>query len=283
MPRRPSSGRPRQTARAKRPPGGSPATGGGKRFRVAAATARGTARDRTEPDGVPTRWVKFVAALLLLPWIWVYAQAFFNVFTDSAVHHAFWQTEEFWFFSLGLVLWLIVFFGLPRPVRVYVFGHELTHALWVWAMGGRVSRFHVGRDGGQIVTDTSNFWIALAPYFFPVYAVALILVYGIVGLFHDLEAFRRLLFALVGAAWGFHATFTVWMIPKGQSDIEEHGHFFSYVIIFTLNLAVLTVLFITASPEVTWQSFGRELLHQAIDVSSAIVGALESTVGRALP
>ena len=54
---------------------------------------------------------------------------------------------------------------------VYVFGHELTHALWVWLMGGRVSRFRVGRDGGHIVTDRNNFWIALAPYFFPLYSI----------------------------------------------------------------------------------------------------------------
>ena len=39
--------------------------------------------------------------------------------------------------------------------------------LWVLLMGGRVSRFRVGRDGGHIVTDRNNFWIALAPYFFP--------------------------------------------------------------------------------------------------------------------
>ena len=54
---------------------------------------------------------------------------------------------------------------------LYVFGHELTHALWVWLMGGRVSRFRVGRDGGHIVTDKNNFWIALAPYFFPLYSL----------------------------------------------------------------------------------------------------------------
>ena len=41
----------------------------------------------------------------------------------------------------GVVLWLVTFFGLPRPLWLYVFGHELTHAIWVMIMGGRVHRF----------------------------------------------------------------------------------------------------------------------------------------------
>ncbi len=116
---------------------------------------------------VPTRWVKFVVALFLLPLCAIFSQTFFTVFTRATVSEQLWTGEEFWFFSLGAVLWLITFFGLPRPLLVYVFGHELTHALWVWLMGGRVSQFRVRRDGGHIITDRNNFWIALAPYFFP--------------------------------------------------------------------------------------------------------------------
>lgn len=229
--------------------------------------------DDSSTPAIPTRWVKFVAAVLLLPWVLVYAQAFFNAFTESALRHSFWLTEEFWFFSLGCILWLITFFGLPRPVVFYVFGHELTHALWVWLMGGRVSKFKVGRDGGQIETDTSNFLIALAPYFFPVYSIAIIVAYGLAGLFFDLEPYRRLIFGLVGATWGFHATFTCWMIPKGQSDLDEHGHFFSLIVIFAMNLVVLTILFVAACPEVSWSTFGSGLLDQAITFSSWVTEA----------
>ncbi len=241
-----------------------------KSYRADAAARSGDMLTPSEPATIPTRWVKFVAALLLLPWVGVYAQAFFNAFTESAWHHSFWLTEEFWFFSLGFILWLITFFGLPRPVLIYVFGHELTHALWVWMMGGRVSNFKVRKDGGLIETDTSNFLIALAPYFFPVYSIAVILLYGVVGAFWDLEPYRRIIFGLVGATWGFHATFTCWMIPKGQSDLQEHGHFFSLVIIFAMNLVVLTILFVAACPTATWPSFGMHLLDQAIAFSSWI-------------
>src|SRR6188474_2222337 len=104
------------------------------------------------PLMVPTRWVKFIVALFLLPLCAILSQTFFTSFARATVSERLWAGVEFWFFSLGAVLWLIAFFGLPRPMLVYVFGHELTHALWVWLMGGRVSRFRVGREGGHIVT-----------------------------------------------------------------------------------------------------------------------------------
>src|SRR2546423_10095398 len=117
-------------------------------------TRRGSAT--MTPYMVPTRWVKFVIALFLLPIGAILTQTFFTVFARATMTQRLWAGQEFWFFSLGAVLWLIAFIGLPRPILLYVFGHELTHALWVWLMGGRVSRFRVGRDGGQVVNNRTN-------------------------------------------------------------------------------------------------------------------------------
>jgi hypothetical protein len=128
-------------------------------------------RPAYDPMTVPTRWIKNLIAVFLLPTCGILSQTFFTAFARATVAERLWMGEEFWFFSLGVVLWLIAFFGLPRPIVVYVFGHELTHALWVLLMGGRVSRFRVGRDGGHIVTNRTNFFIALAPYFFPLYSI----------------------------------------------------------------------------------------------------------------
>ncbi len=208
---------------------------------------------------IPTRWVKFVVALFLLPVCAILTQTFFTVFARAAVSHRLWAGAEFWFFSLGAILWLIAFFGLPRPMLVYVFGHELTHALWVLLMGGRVSRFRVGREGGHIVTDRNNFWIALAPYFFPLYSLIAIAVYGILGLFFNVQPYGRLLYAVIGVTWAFHFTFTCWMIPKKQTDLTDHGTFFSLVVIYLMNLALLSVMLVLASSQITFADFGREL------------------------
>lgn len=208
---------------------------------------------------VPTRLVKFVIALFLLPICAVLTQTFFTVFARATVSQRLWAAEEFWFFSLGALLWFIAFFGLPRPMVVYVFGHELTHALWVFLMGGRVSRFRVGRDGGHIVTDRNNFWIALAPYFFPIYSILTIGAYGLASLFLNVQPYGQLLYGLIGATWAFHFTFTCWMIPKNQSDLADQGTFFSLVVIYLINLVLLCAMLVLASSRVSLAGFSADL------------------------
>jgi hypothetical protein len=231
--------------------------------KVVRSFARATPRSfiaASEPLTVPTKWVKFIFAIFLLPICGVLTQTFFTVFARATVTQRLWVGEEFWFFSLGVVLWLIAFFGLPRPILIYVFGHELTHALWVWLMGGRVSRFRVGPDGGHVVTTKANFWIALAPYFFPIYSILTIAVYGGLSLFLNMQPYGRLLYAVIGVTWAFHFTFTCWMIPKNQTDLTDQGTFFSLVVIYLMNLFLLSVMLILASRQITFESFGADLL-----------------------
>ena len=220
---------------------------------------------------VPVRWLKQVIAVFLVPPAWVLARAFFSCFSTATVQHGFWASEEFWFFSLGSILWIIAFFGLPRPMLVYVFGHEVTHALWTWLMGGRVRQFRVSRTGGYVVTDTNNFWISLAPYFFPIYSISALLLYGGIGVFVDVEPYRRLLFAIVGFTWSFHVTFAIWMLWQGQTDLIEHGTFFSMMIIYLINFAVLSIMLIVACRDVTFAYFGKELLEGAIEFSDGLL------------
>ncbi|MDB6149614.1 MAG: hypothetical protein JWQ44_1062 [Chthoniobacter sp.] len=230
---------------------------------------------------IPTRWIKAVAGVLLLPLAWILTDTFFSSFHRATVEHAFWTTEEFWFFSLGAALWTLWFLGSmwalgePRPLRVYVFGHELTHAVWVWAMQGKVTEFEGwNRNGGYVVTDTHNFWIALAPYFYPIYSFAVIVVYAGISFFYDVaganETFLmmtplRWLFLLLGATWAFHLSFTIWMIPRGQTDLTYHGTFFSLVVIYLMNVALLALFLVIGAPEVSFASFGGELLENTED------------------
>jgi hypothetical protein len=243
---------------------------------------RRRAPDHPMPLTVPTRWVKNIIAFFLLPWCAVLTQTFFTAFTRATIHQQLWAGAEFWFFALGAVLWLITFFGLPRPLIIYVFGHELTHVLWVWLMGGRVSKFRVSSDGGHIVTNRTNFLIALAPYFFPLYSVLAIAVYGIARLFFNVAPYGQLLYATLGVTWAFHLTFTCWMIPKNQTDLSDHGTFFSLVFIYMMNLLLLSVLLVIASPQITFVSFGADLVENLRGFSERI-GELMNQFMRGAP
>src|SRR5438445_5453702 len=234
------------------------------------------APDHPMPLTVPIRWVKNITALFLLPWCAILTQTFFTAFTRATIHQQFWAGAEFWFFTLGAVLWLIAFFGLPRPVIIYVFGHELTHVLWVWLMGGRVSKFRVSGDGGHIITNRTNFLIALAPYFFPLYSLLAILVYGIASLFVNVAPYGQLLYAILGITWAFHLTFTCWMIPKNQTDLSDHGTFFSLVFFFLMNLVLLSGLLVMASPQITFANFGEDLVQNLRSFSQWISALLNA-------
>ncbi len=244
---------------------------------------------------VRTVWVKRLAALFLLVPAWQFTKTFFHVFSHATMEREIWRTEEFWFMGLGAALWMCWFYasiwtlGKPQPLRVYVFGHELTHAIWVWLMGGRVSRFKSSSDGGYIVTTKSNFWIALAPYFYPLYTMAAIALFAIVGLFYDVThpdvkvlwvPVSQWMFLTIGVTWGFHFSFTCWMIPKGQSDLSSHGTFFSLVLIYFVNLVLITLFVIVADRGIGFRSFAHELSLNFEDFSAWVVAGLRQMAGR---
>jgi hypothetical protein len=119
------------------------------------------------------KWIKFIIAVLLLPVCagaaracgWCCAPAAARTRLDSAL--------------AGAACWIVIFFLLPKPMWIYVFGHELTHALWTWLFGGQVKKMKVTSSGGHVVISKTNFVIALAPYFFPLYAVIVIGVFAL--------------------------------------------------------------------------------------------------------
>ncbi|PWU07488.1 MAG: hypothetical protein C5B47_06145, partial [Verrucomicrobia bacterium] len=72
--------------------------------------------DPTFSRRVPKRWVKFIVGCFLVLPATILTETFFSAFTRSTLQYRFWATEEFWFFSLGIVVWVIAFIGLPRPL-----------------------------------------------------------------------------------------------------------------------------------------------------------------------
>ncbi|HUC84215.1 MAG TPA: hypothetical protein VL970_03405, partial [Candidatus Acidoferrales bacterium] len=56
----------------------------------------------------------------------------------------------------GVACWLVVFLMLPKPMWIYVLGHEFTHALWTWLFGGQVKRMKITSAGGHVVISKTN-------------------------------------------------------------------------------------------------------------------------------
>ena len=68
------------------------------------------------------KWIKFIIAILLLPICGGAGMALFKVL------HACGSADTTWVPLLaGAACWIVIFFMLPKPMWIYVFGHELTH------------------------------------------------------------------------------------------------------------------------------------------------------------
>jgi hypothetical protein len=182
------------------------------------------------------KWAKFIVALLLLPVCAGAALALWRVMQASGSADTTWVPA-----IAGALCWLSIFMLLPKPMWVYVFGHELTHALWTWALGGKVKKFRATAGGGHVVVSKSNFLIALAPYFFPLYAVLVVAAFGAGHWLWNWTNYLAWFHLLLGAAYGFHVTLTWHILKSRQTDITEQGYLFSAVIIFLGNVAVLLI------------------------------------------
>jgi hypothetical protein len=182
------------------------------------------------------RWFKNVVGTLLLPGCASLAIAVVRVVESSGRADAFWVA-----FLAGVACWLVVYLLMPRPMWVYVWGHELTHVLWTWLFGGRVTRFKATAKKGSVRVTRNNFLISLAPYFFPIYVWAVVLFYAVVNLFWPLSTIQALFHLLIGAAYAFHLTLTGHILKTRQTDLTDHGLIFSLVIIWLGNLITLLV------------------------------------------
>ena len=182
------------------------------------------------------KWCKTVVAILLLPACFAAVTTLWQVVKASG------SADTIWVALLaGAACWLVIYLLLPKPMWVYVFGHELTHALWTWAMGGRVKKFKAAATGGHVVVNRSNFLIALAPYFFPLYALLVVAVFLVGHWVWNWQAYLVWFHLCLGAAYAFHLTLTWHILKSSQSDISEQGYMFSGAVIFLGNIAVLLI------------------------------------------
>jgi len=204
------------------------------------------------------KWVKMIIAVLLLPVCVGAAQALWMVIQHSG------SADTTWVPLLGgAASWIVIYLLLPKPMWIYVLGHELTHAVWAWLFGGRVKKIKVTSSGGHVLITKTNFLIALAPYFFPLYAVLVVAVFAIGHLIWNWRQFLAVFDLFLGAAYAFHITLTAHILKTRQSDITEQGYLFSAVVIFLGNISVLLL--------------GIPLLAAKVDVGRAFLWWFECT------
>ena len=125
-----------------------------------------------------------------------------------------------------------------------VLGHELTHALAAWALGGKVYGMKVGERDGHVDLSESGAFVALAPYCVPLAAFAVAVGYRALLWARPGAGAEALFLFLMGGALGAHLLFT-WgsLTETRQPDLDAAGGVvFSIAVIMGANALVILLL-----------------------------------------
>jgi hypothetical protein len=213
---------------------------------------------------------RLLLGLALLPACWAITRCLFAAIITAGEATAGITAESIALLG-GVAAFALAWTALSHPVRAYVLGHELTHALWGLAFGSRPSDLKIKATGGSVRLTKTNMLITLAPYFFPFYTFIVIVCALVTYAFLRPLPFLPLWMFLIGFTWAFHILFTIQTLTHRQPDITLYGRVFSWVFIYIVNIAIV-LLWLAATTPLTFSQLANLLLTST---SSAYISSAE--------
>ena len=219
--------------------------------------------------GRGVRFLLFLAGLLLLPLLYALARAVGDLLPALFLDRPPWVAPEAIALFAGFAAWSLLSVFLPPATRVYVFGHELTHAAWGLLTGSKVGRMRVGDDGGFVELSNPGIFTTLAPYFVPFYLVVLLLLRLLAGLFADMRPYALWWLFAMGLAYGFHVLYTIKSLIQHQPDIRVYGRLVSYVVILLANTLIFGYGFVAVT-SATIPAYHGAIIQRTGEAYSAV-------------
>ncbi|MCX5679220.1 MAG: hypothetical protein NTZ95_00865 [Candidatus Omnitrophica bacterium] len=180
--------------------------------------------------------IKFVIGILAIPVAIGTTQAFYNnILLISEL------ASSLNLFIWGIVAYVVLHLLFYKPTFLYVLGHEAVHAGTSWIMGGKVKEFKVSKEGGAVTTDKTNVLVELSPYFVPIYAIVIAVIYFVVAASYNINGATFVF--LIGFTLAFHIISTIEVMKIRQPDIVKSGYIFSIIFVYVLNIAVISFIF----------------------------------------
>ena len=214
---------------------------------------------------------RLLVGILLLPACWGITRTLVDAIGAAAARTG--LSVESLSLLGGIAAFALAWMALSHPVKTYVLGHELTHALWGLVFFARPSDLKIGADGGSVRLSKTNMLITLAPYFFPFYTFVVIVCALVTAAFlRPLPCLPLWLF-LIGFTWAFHVLFTIETLGTRQPDVKTYGRVFSWTFIFLVNV-LLVLVWLAAMTPLTFSALADSLLSR---VSSAYVSTALSS------
>ena len=217
-------------------------------------------------------FLRLLLGFALLPMCWGFLRSLLDaVLRVSGTDNAF-SAESISLLG-GIAAFGFCWSTIFHPIRTYVFGHELTHALWGLLFGARPSDVRVSESGGSVKLTKSNFLITLAPYFFPFYTFLVIVVALVTYAFLRPLPFLPLWMFLIGFTWSFHVLFTLQTLTQRQPDVKLYGRIFSWTFILIANIA-LVLLFLASVTRLGFADLAGIVVRQVFAAYAGVAGCV---------
>lgn len=212
-------------------------------------------------------FIKFVIGILAIPLAFGVTSAFYNNFVLIKE-----LANSLKFFIWGIASYAALHILFYKPTYLYVLGHEAVHAGMAWLFGGKIKSFKVSDEGGKVSTDKSNVVIELSPYFIPIYAIVISASYFVISSSYNINSATFVF--LIGFALAFHIISTIEVMKIRQPDIMKSGYFFSVVMVYVLNIIVISLIFSLIFPAFSIKKFFIDLWLGSKNAYIAIVKQL---------
>jgi hypothetical protein len=174
------------------------------------------------------------------------------------------------YFLLGAIAYLIFHALVVKPSYLYILSHELMHAIAALLTGARVRSIKVSSKGGSVIATKNNIFIALSPYFAPLYAVVVILLWFIAervlggGIYHSFFLFAA------GFALVFHIVLTIDFLKIRQTDLQYAGYLLSACLIYIINLIVIGFILSLLFHDIVFSDFLKDCYLVSMAVYTGI-------------
>ncbi len=173
--------------------------------------------------------------------------------------------KSWWIYAAGVVFYLIFELIFHKPMWIYVFGHELTHALSGILSGARVLKFKATAKGGEVQLSKSNIFVVLSPYVIPIYMVMILALFAFLQIWFKQPELTYGFQFLLGLTLAFHISLTIIALHRSQPDLKILGYFLSTTLIWLGNALILAVLCISLFKKTpSFQEYGHALFSETI-------------------
>lgn len=205
---------------------------------------------------LPALFIKLIIGVLALPLTYGITSAFYGSFIlikELAL--------SLNYFTWGIGSYAILHLLFYKPTYLYVLGHESVHAGLAWVFGGKIKSFKVSEESGSVGTDKTNFIIELGPYFIPIYAIIITIIYFVVASSYSINS--GLFVYLIGFTLAMHMISTIEVMKIRQPDIVKSGYLFSIVTVYILNIVVISFIFSLMFQTFSMRKFFLDLWSQS--------------------